>query len=229
MAAISKAAKVSTTRSHSNCKATVDVCGKRGVLYRTRGAWPVILLLAISFPASCEKNADGPLGPFLDIGARGAWIGSIDGGVYKLVNDSDERALRMITIERTEDSFFEASVDLAIGTGSGGAAGLVLGHDPAAKKFYLLTVDAKGDVTLTRGAGEAHKVVLRKSTTLKPGFNRLAFSGHDHEVDIVLNDAQIGHYAANDLDEGEAGIVARGTGAFSFANFAASGYAGSRE
>jgi hypothetical protein len=176
--------------------------------------------------SGCGKNSTlGPLGPFLDIGTRGVWTGSIEQGVYRLTNEKDARAVRLLTLPRTDDPSFSASVDIEFGDTSEGTAGLALGHRPSVNQYYLLSLAPDGDVVLTRRAGSARKDVFRSAQTLRAGFNRLAFEGSTGAVDILLNGVKIGHIASPDISDGEAGIAARGLGRYGFANFVAHGYA----
>lgn len=195
------------------------------------GLVPVLLLvvvggLALAGCGKSDTNADsmGALTPHLDIGTRGSWTGSYAEGVYHLKNPDEARALRTITLLRSEDPAFSIGVDIAFETETTGFAGIVFSHHQAQSKYFLLSLRPNGRIVLYDRNGRSLQTVFDTSVELNEGFNRLSFSGEGNSVVISINGRQVGTHAAQQLGEGGAGIAVLGIGEFAFRNFEASGY-----
>ena len=203
---------------------------RTSALAQVRLGTVALVIVCIAVLAACGKKEAagpqgmGPLAPFLDIGTRGMWTGEMKDGVYSLSNDQESRALRTITLLRTDEPKYSVGVDISFAGPTDGVAGLVFSHNAPEKHYFLLSMQPDGRVALYSRTADSLTQVLERKTTLKPGFNRLSFEGEGNSVDIKLNGEKIATHVAQGLSEGGAGIAALGKGKFEFTNFAATGY-----
>lgn len=193
------------------------------------GVLPLLLITAcLSLLGGCQRKAEvpkdmGPLTPFLDIGKSGVWTGQIKDGVYSLSNATEPRALRTITLLRTDEPKYSVSVDIAFASKTDGMAGLVFAHT-GVKQYYLLALRRNGEVVLYERTPSSLTKALDTQARLKPGFNRLSFDGEGNTITIHVNGHKVATEVAQGLGQGGAGIAALGVGTFSFTRFAATGY-----
>lgn len=171
-----------------------------------------------------KPHGMGALIPFLDTGTRGFWTATMKDGVYTLDNNQEPRALRTITLLRTNDPKYSESVDILFGAQTQGVAGLVLAHNAAEKHYYLLSLKPEGRLVLYYRTANNLTLELDQKTELKPGFNRLSFEGDGNSIVVKVNGNKIADYVAQGLSEGGAGIAVLGIGTYTFTNFEATGY-----
>ena len=187
-------------------------------------------LLCLVALAGCGQQGNnkprgmGSLIPFLDTGTRGFWTATMKDGVYTLTNVQEPRALRTITLLRTNDPKYSESVDILFGAHSQGVAGLVLAHNAVEKHYYLLSLKPEGRLVLYYRTANNLTLELDQKTDLRAGYNRLAFEGDGNSIVIKVNGSKIADYVAQGLSEGGAGIAVLGIGTYSFTNFEATGY-----
>ncbi len=187
------------------------------------------LLAAVALSGCGQQGSSKPHGmgaliPFLDTGSRGFWTATMKDGVYTLTNNQEPRALRTITLLRTNDPKYSESVDILFGAKTTGVAGLVLAHNAVEKHYYLLSLKPEGRLVLYYRTASNLTLELDQKTELKPGFNRLSFEGDGNSIVIKVNGNKIADYVAQGLSEGGAGIAVLGIGTYSFTNFNATGY-----
>jgi hypothetical protein len=175
-------------------------------------------------PGTAKSHGMGALVPFLDTGSRGFWTATMKDGVYTLTNTDEPRALRTITLLRTNDPKYSESVDILFGGRAQGVAGLVLAHNAAQKHYYLLSLRPEGRMVLYNRTANNLTIELDQKTDLKPGFNRLTFEGNGNSIVIKVNGQKVADYVAQGLSEGGAGIAVLGVGTYSFTNFETTGY-----
>ncbi|MFZ1990777.1 MAG: hypothetical protein WAW96_13530 [Alphaproteobacteria bacterium] len=196
-----------------------------------RGArFAVLALIVVAALWGCgqqggtKSHGMGALVPFLDTGTRGFWTATMKDGVYTLANTQEPRALRTITLLRTNDPKYSESVDILFGGDTKGVAGLVLAHNAAQKHYYLLSLKPEGRMVLYNRTATNLTIELDQKVDLRPGFNRLAFEGNGNSIVIKVNGQKIADYVAQGLSEGGAGIAVLGLGTYSFTNFETTGY-----
>lgn len=206
---------------------------------------PAILLLTTVLAIVSSCLAQGVLGTQQDFvetfdsaqsefasyvldGQDGAWSGGFVGGGYQLSNSSDPGAVEYVYVTGLSGvnsplSANPISVDVSgvFTTPDYSQAGLLFNVDPETRYYYAFMVKGGNGVSLViRNAEGFQELTSTTTDALLPGQpNRLTVATTGVTLRFLVNDIEVMSIESPSLPAGGVGIIATGTGTFSFDNF----------
>ncbi|TVR95949.1 MAG: hypothetical protein EA416_01540 [Trueperaceae bacterium] len=170
-----------------------------------------------------SQDAATVFGGRLDLGPSGAWIGALTGAAYELRNDSDPTAVRYYYVDDIEGfdrppSAARVAVDVTVRPGGElAAAGLLFDFDPARGTYLAFGVSSSGITVLQRSDAGLELLAEQASDAVTAGaVNRLELRPSGTDVAVYVNDASVLTLQATNPFSGAVGIIAIGSGTFTF-------------
>lgn len=146
-------------------------------------------------------------------------------GVYKLVNDADEYAVKYhyLNIDNRDMALVPMSVDVKLEANKrypGQSAGLIFCFDEISRQYYSFTVNNDKEYKLWVKINNAYRpLVSGRTSMIQAGdFNRLAVIKQEHHIYLFINDSFLKVVSDKSLASGDSGIIAMGGGSFVFDN-----------
>lgn len=161
-------------------------------------------------------------------GQDGAWRGGFVGGGYQLKNSSDPGAVEYVYATRLSgvkgplsSNTVSVNVSGAFMTPDYSQAGLLFNVDPETRYYYAFMVKGGDGVSLVLRNAEGFQELASTTTdALRPGQpNRLSVAPTGATLRFLVNDVEVMSIESPSLPAGGVGIIATGTGTFSFDNF----------
>lgn len=181
--------------------------------------------------AAAEQGVPGmgPLGDRLPLGPEGdgGWRGAVEDGAYVLTHEGGGEAVRVVSIAPPGGGEAGITVEVQVAAEPGGgaaqaAAGLAYGVDPARSRYFAVVVQPDRTLVVYRhDAGGLHRHIVVGGGPLRSGANTLRVIGGPQGFTVCANDRQVAAYQGEGAGSGagEVGIVAMGSGRFTFRGF----------
>ncbi|MBO4160407.1 hypothetical protein [Micromonospora antibiotica] len=165
-----------------------------------------------------------------------AWTTQVDtgNGLFRLTNRADRNAVRYhwvsVRDHRTGTALDAAdrpvTVDVRIpehGTPAS-SAGLLYRATGQPRAYYAFLVSPDGTYSFAvrrpSGDGGLSYRFTEASDRIRPGgWNRIGIVGHGDRLDLYLDDTRVKTVSAEELTDGQSGVIATSTGVFEFDNF----------
>jgi hypothetical protein len=181
------------------------------------------VLLGTAATGTAMSQDMGPLTPHLQSGEDAPWTARAEGASFTLANTSDPAAIRYYWTgsPAEEEGKRSIAVDVEVRDGQeGSGAGILYGYRDEPRSYFLLLLRPNGLVTLSQRVPEGFEERMSiGGDAVKPGVNRLEVRENGSTIEMLLNGQSIGSLGNDLIGRGGVGIVAVGTGTFSFANY----------
>lgn len=163
----------------------------------------------------------------VDVGTKGAWTATLTGTSYQLVNQSDPNAAQYYYVLSVPDqppgpiSQGTASVVVMVeGEGDHAGAGLLFALEPETRDYYAFVATTDGYAFYRRDEDGFERMISARSSLVNRGAsNRLAITATGPELQLFVNDQSIARINRADPADGGIGIIALGTGTYTFEEF----------
>jgi len=184
-----------------------------------------VLFLSLILFAPLVEGADATLGPLsssLFEGREGVWQGSLSDGAYLLTNIDDPNSIQYFYVEREKGEYtISVSVRVEGESPELQGAGILYAFSSEVPSYYAFTLDSEGTVSLFRRDEEGFNPLLGMGTeAVKKGdFNTLTIIEQGATFHLLVNGEEIASVESSRTGGGAVGIVALGTGSFTFSEF----------
>ncbi|MDK2896465.1 MAG: hypothetical protein PWP04_585 [Candidatus Atribacteria bacterium] len=193
-----------------------------GILVLGLGCTFFLNLILFTPLAEGANSSLGPLSPSLFEGKEGVWQGNLLDDAYLLTNTEDSGSIQYFYVERDQGEY-AISVSVKVEGESSGlqGAGILYAFHSEIPSYYAFTLDAEGTVSLSRRDEEGFNQLLGMGTeTVRKGnFNTLTIIEQGAAFHLLVNGEEIASVESSRTGEGAVGIVALGTGSFTFSEF----------
>ena len=172
-------------------------------------------------------TASSDLAGYLLQGRDGVWSGQIVDGAYQLSNSEDALAVEYVYLTALPGlsaplSAAEVSVEVAgeFTAPDTSGAGLVFNVDPGTRFYYAFMVKSGAVSLALRDEAGFQELASTTTDALREGVNRLTVTPEGELLRFLVNGTEVMSIESPSLPAGGVGLIAAGTGRFTFDNFA---------